>query len=147
LLRHPATIRLEAVRQGRSAYLYYSRYLCLPDRDLDRASATPTLPLLLCPQPPVASNPYGGPSGNRYPPSIPTLAPEGPLTNDQVNYIIQRLKDIILNNRGGLGPNGGAPRQLQPILPPPTAYRTPYSNGTACVTRLRHPVAVNSAER
>jgi len=124
-----------------------SVYLTATCPFLDRASATPTLPLLLCPKPPVASNPYGGPPANRYTPSIPTLAPEGPLTNDQVNYIIQPLKDIILNNRGGLGPNGGAPRQLQPTLPPPIAYRTPYSNSTACVTRLRHPVAVNSAER
>jgi len=124
-----------------------SVYLTATCPFLDRASATPTLPSCCVRNPPVASNPHGGPSGNHYPPSIPTLAPEGPLTNDQVNYIIQRLQDIILNNRGGLGPNGGAPRQLPPILPPPIAYRTPYSNGTACVTRLRHPVAVNSAER
>jgi len=97
--------------------------------------------------PTVTSNPYGGLSGNCYLLSIPTLAPEGPLTNDQVNYIVQCLKDIILNNHGGLGLNEGAPHQIQPILPPPIACRMPYSNSTACVTHLCHPMAVNLAER
>ena len=44
--------------------------------------------------------------------------------------MIQRLQDIILNNGGGLSPNGGAPRQL---APPPIAYGTLYPNSTGRV--------------
>jgi len=87
---------------GRSAYLYYSRYHCLPDRDfpfLDRALVAPTPPLW---NPTVASNPKSGPSGNRDPSSIPTPAPEGRLTNDQVNHIIQRLQVVSALTEGHL---------------------------------------------
>jgi hypothetical protein len=44
-----------------------------------------------------------------------TPPPEGPVTNDQVNHIIERLQGIILNNGGGLRPNGGAARRLRPM--------------------------------
>jgi len=123
-----------------------SIYLITTCPFLDRASATPTLPPGCVRNPTVPSNPNGGLSWNRYPPSIPTPAPEGPLTNDQVNHIIQRLQDIVPNNGGGLGLNGAAPRQLHPIPPPPIAYRRPCSQYWSCVTRLRHPVAVNADE-
>ena len=103
---------------------------------VDRSSAAPTpAPPTLSATPQSPQNSNSGPSGNRYPPNIATPAPEGPLTNDQVNHIIERLQDIILNNGGGLSPNGGATRQLRPIPPasgpppPPNAYGSPYSNG------------------
>jgi len=102
---------------GRSTYRYYSRYHCLPDRDLSISRSClgrphPAPPAVSATQ--VASNANSGPSGNCDPSSVPTPAPEGPLTNDQVNHIIQRLQDTILNNGGRLGPNGGAPRRLCP---------------------------------
>jgi len=50
-----------------------------------------------------------------YPPIIATPVPEGPLTNDQVNHIIERLQCIIHNNGGGPSPNRGATRQLRPV--------------------------------
>jgi len=102
---------------GRSVYLYYSWYHCLPDHDFSISRSC-----LGCPNPPsgcvhnpmVTSNSKSSPSGNCYPPSITTSVPEGPLTNDQVNHIIQRFQDTILNNGSRLGPNGGAPRLLCP---------------------------------
>ena len=92
-----------------------SVYLTATCPFLDRSSAAPTPPLRLSLQPRSSSqNPNSGPSGSRYPPSIATPVPEGPLTSDQVN---QRLQCIILNNGGGLSPNRGAARQLRPIPP------------------------------
>jgi len=74
--------------------------------------------------------PYATPQSPQYPPSIATPVPEGPVTNNQVNHIIQPLQNIILNN-GGLSPNGAA-RQLQPTLPaggPPPPPPNAYWNG------------------
>ena len=117
-----------------SSYLYIYSIATSPYVDRSSAAPTPAPPALSAtPQSPQHSN--SGPTGNRYPPSIATPAPEGPLTNDQVNHIIERLQDIILNNGGGLSPNGGATRQLRPIPPaggpppPPNTYGTPYPNG------------------
>jgi len=58
--------------------------------------------------PQLSQNPNSGPSGSRYPPSITTPVPEGPLTSDQVTHIIERLQGIILNKSA---------RQLRPIPP------------------------------
>jgi len=115
-----------------------SVYLTATSPFVDRSSAAPTpVPPAVSATPQSPQNANSGPVGNRYPPSIATPAPEGPLTNDQVNHIIERLQDIILNNGGGLSPNGGAARQLRPIPPtggpppPSNAYGSPYPNGTA----------------
>jgi hypothetical protein len=77
--------------------------------------------------------------------------------------MIERPRDITLSNGGGLNPYAGAARQLKCILPAgvppqprPTAYETPYSNGTgveyigwrthtAGCTRLHRPMAVSLA--
>jgi len=73
-----------------------SVYLTATCRFLDRSSAAPTSPLRLCLQPRSSpQNPNSGPSGSRYLPSIATPVPEGPLTSDQVNHIIERLQGII----------------------------------------------------
>jgi hypothetical protein len=94
-----------------------SVYLTATCPFLDRSSPTPTQPrsplkTLIEDLPETAT-----------PPNIATPPPEGPLINDQVNHIIERLQDIILNNDGSLSPNGGPPRQLRSIppagVPPP----------------------------
>jgi len=111
-----------------------SVYLTATCPFLDRSSAAPN------PAPPAVSatpqsppNPNSGPS----PPGTATPVPEGPLTNDQVNHIIERLQGDILNNGSGLTPNGGAARQLRPI--PPAAGPThhhPTPTGHAIPTAL-----------
>ena len=81
---------------------------------LHRPNAAPPA-VSVTPQSP--QNPNRGPSGSRCPPSIATPALGGPLTNDQINHIIGRLRGTTLNGGGGLSPNRGAARQLRPIPP------------------------------
>jgi len=90
-----------------------SVYLTVTCPFLDRSSATPK------PAPPAVSvtPQFVSKPGSHYPPSIATPVPEGPLANDQVNHIIERLRCIILNNGGSPSPNKGAARQLRPIPP------------------------------
>jgi hypothetical protein len=109
-------------------YVFPDRYLSIPRSFHSRPYARPS-GCVCNPQSP--QNPNRGSSGNHYPLSIATPVPEGPLTNEKVNHIIERLQHIILNNGGGLSPNGGAGRQLRPIPPaggphppPPNAYGT-----------------------
>ena len=81
--------------------------------------------------------PNASPQSPQYPLSIAIPAPEGPVTNDQDNHIIQCLQNI--NNSGDRSPNGGAARQLQPIVPaggPPPPPLNAYGNGP-CSTCIR----------
>jgi len=79
--------------------------------------ASPAVSPAVSATPQLSQDPNSGPPGSRYLPSIATPVPEGSLTSDQVNHIIECLQGIILNNGSGLSPNRGAARQLRPIPP------------------------------